>query len=136
MTETGPVGVRHVLIVLACEDVARAKAFYVGAFGWTVKVDLDVYVEMEVPTGLRVGLYDPALYAGNTGEPVAPRPARGTTACELYLRVDDPEAALARVVANGGRLLAPVARRRWGDDAGYAADPEGNVVAVARPVGE
>ena len=126
------VPVRHVLLVLSCEDVARAKAFYVRAFGWEVVVDLPVYVEMAVPTGLRVGLYAPDLYASNTGEPPASAPRSGTTACELYLSVDDPRSALDRLVAAGGRLLTPVAPRRWGDEAGYVADPEGNVVAVAR----
>src|SRR5262245_45031784 len=124
--------VRHVLLVLCCDDVARAKAFYGRAFGWAVKVDLPVYVEMEVPTGLRVGLYARDLYTGNTCEPASAAPRAGTTACELYLSVDDPRPALDRLVAAGGRLLAPVAPRRWGDEAGYAADPEGNVVAVAR----
>lgn len=124
--------VRHVLLVLSCGDVARARDFYVRAFAWEVKVDLPVYVELAVPTGLRVGLYERSWFAGNTGVPAAPAPQSGTSACELYLSVDDPRAALERIVAAGGRLLAPVAPRRWGDEAGYAADPEGNVVAVAR----
>lgn len=128
------VHVRHVLLVLCCDDVARAKAFYARAFGWEVKVDLGVYVEMAVPTGLRVGLYARDLYVGNTAEPAAAAPRVGTTSCELYLRVEDPRAALERVVTAGGRLLAAVAPRRWGDEAGYAADPEGNVVAVSRPL--
>ena len=135
MTTSQPSGVRvrRVLLVLSCEDVARARAFYVRAFGWEVKVDLPVYVEMAVPTGLRVGLYARDLYAGNTGKPPPSAPGAGTTACELYLYVDDPRPALERIVAAGGRLLTPVASRPWGDEAGYAADPEGNVVAVARP---
>ena len=116
----------------AFDRLARARAFYTHAFGWEVKVDLPVYVEMEVPTGLRVGLYAREWYEGNTREPSAAAPRTGTTACELYLRVDDPRAALERLVAAGGRRLAPVEPRRWGDEAGYAADPEGNVVAVAR----
>jgi uncharacterized glyoxalase superfamily protein PhnB len=126
------VPIRRVLLVLACEDVARARAFYVRALGWEVKADLPVYVELAVPTGLRVGLYARDLYASNTGEPPPSAPRAGTTACELYLYVDDPRQALERLVAAGGRLLTPVAPRRWGDEAGYVADPEGNVVAVAR----
>lgn len=125
--------VRHVLLVLACDDVARLKAFYVGVFGWRATVDLPVYVELEVPTGLRVGLYAREGFARNTGEAPAPRPTSGTTASELYLRVDDVPEALDRLVAAGGRLLSPVEARPWGDDAGYVADPEGNVVAVSRP---
>ena len=126
--------VRHVLLVLACDDVARLKEFYVGAFGWRAVVDLPVYVELDVPTGLRLGLYVRPGFAHNTGEPPAPPPARGTTASELYLRVDDVPAALARLVAAGGRLLSPVGPRPWGDEAGYVADPEGNVVAVSCPL--
>jgi predicted enzyme related to lactoylglutathione lyase len=128
------VPVRHVLIVLACDDVARSKAFYLSAFGWRVVVDLAVYVELEVPTGLRVGLYARPGFERNTGQASAARPAQGTTACELYLRVDDVGAALARCLSAGGRLLSGPAPRPWGDDAGYVADPDGNVVAVSRPI--
>ena len=126
--------VRHVLLVLACDDVVRLRDFYVGAFGWRVTVDLPVYVELDVPTGLRVGLYARPGFAKNTGEAPAARPAAGTTASELYLRVDDVPAALARLVAAGGRLLSPVHPRPWGDEAAYVADPEGNVVAVSCPL--
>lgn len=131
-----PVRVHHVLVILACDDVARAKAFYVDAFGWRATVDLPVYVELDVPTGLRVGLYQRAGFARNTGEPAAARPAAGTTAAELYLRVADVPAAYARLVEAGGRPLSPPAARPWGDEAAYVADPEGNVVAVSRPPDE
>lgn len=132
--EGQPIPVRHVLVVLACTDVARAKAFYAGVFGWPAIVDLPVYAELAVPTGLRVGLYARDGFARNTGESPAAPPAAGTTACELYLRVDDVGAALARLVAHGGRLLSAPAERPWGDEAAYVADPEGNVVAVSRPL--
>ncbi len=33
----------------------------------------------------------------------------------------------------GGRLLSARAARAWGDEAAYFADPEGNVLVVARP---
>jgi predicted enzyme related to lactoylglutathione lyase len=137
-TPAAPTGVpvRHVLIVLACDDVARAKTFYASVFGWPVVVDLPVYVELEVPTGLRVGLYARVGFERNTGQAAAPRPPRGTTACELYLRVDDVGAALARCLAAGGRLLSGQALRPWGDEAAYVADPDDNVVALSRPVGE
>src|SRR6187401_3537720 len=102
---TSGIPVQHVLLVLSCEDVARAKAFYVRAFGWEVVVDVPVYVEMAVPTGLRVGLYARDVYAINTGAPPPSAPRSGTTACELYFSVDDPRAALDRLVASGGRLL-------------------------------
>ena len=63
MEPTSPttgVPVRHVLIVLACDDVARARDFYISVFGWEVVVDLPVYAELAVPTGLRVRYEFPA----------------------------------------------------------------------------
>jgi catechol 2,3-dioxygenase-like lactoylglutathione lyase family enzyme len=131
-----PVAVRSVIVILACDDVARSREFYVRAFGWKVGADFPVYVEMEAATGVRVGLYLREGFAKNTGEPPAPRPARGTTASEIYLYVDDVTAAFARLLAAGGRPLSRPAPRVWGDEAGYVADPDGNVVAVARPLAE
>ena len=131
---SSPLPIQRVLLVLACQDVARARAFYLRAFGWEVKADLSFYVEMEAPTGLRVGLYARDGFERNTGEPSAPRPSGGTTSCELYVYVDDPASALERLVSAGARRITEVAPRAWGDAAGYAADPEGNVVAVARPL--
>jgi len=37
--------------------------------------------------------------------------------------------------AAGARLLSAAAPRDWGDEAAYFADPDGNVLVVARPVG-
>jgi uncharacterized glyoxalase superfamily protein PhnB len=39
-----------------------------------------------------------------------------------------------RLTAAGARVLSPVAPRDWGDDAAYFADPDGNVIVVARPI--
>jgi predicted enzyme related to lactoylglutathione lyase len=54
------------------------------------------------------------------------------TGAEIYLRCDDVEAAVDRLEAAGGRLLSALAPRDWGDDAAYYADPDGNVIVVAR----
>ena len=62
-------------------------------------------------------------------------PAGAITATELYLRVDDLAAAVEALAAAGARLLSPAAQRDWGDEAAYFADPDGNVLVVARPVG-
>ena len=53
----------------------------------------------------------------------------------LYLRVDDLPAAVDALEAAGARLLSAAAPRDWGDEAAYFADPDGNVLVVARPVG-
>ncbi len=119
------------LVILAVDDVAAAKAFYVAAFGWGVTVDLPVYVEFALTPDSGVSLYDRSSFAINTRVPTSPRPDTGTTATELYLRVDDLDAAIGRLHAAGARELAPAAPRLWGDTAAYFADPDGNVIAVA-----
>jgi predicted enzyme related to lactoylglutathione lyase len=134
MGASEPVAVRHVLAIFAVADVARAHAFYASAFGWPATYEHPVYVELAMPTGLKLGLYARDRFGEMTGEPAAPAPPRGTTSSELYLTVDDVPAALARLLACGGRLVSPLARRPWGDDAAYVADPDGNVIAVGRAV--
>ena len=125
---------RLALVVLAVADLARARAFYDAAFGWPVEVDVAVYVEYTLPAGLRLGLYERAGFARNTGEPPASSPPAGTTATELYLFPDDLSAAIERVEAAGARALSPRAPRDWGDEAAYFADPDGNVLVLAGPL--
>jgi uncharacterized glyoxalase superfamily protein PhnB len=40
----------------------------------------------------------------------------------------------AAIEAAGGRPLSPLAERAWGEQAGWFADPDGNVIAVAQRV--
>jgi catechol 2,3-dioxygenase-like lactoylglutathione lyase family enzyme len=125
---------RLVLVILAVADVPRALRFYRDAFGWAQAVDVPVYAELALPDGLRLGLYRRDAFASNTGEaPFAP-PAGALAPTELYLHVDDVGAAQARLEAAGARRLSDRAPRPWGDEAAYYADPDGNVVVVARPL--
>jgi predicted enzyme related to lactoylglutathione lyase len=124
-----------VLTILAVDDVARATAFYRDAFAWPQTVAVPVYAELAVPGGMRLGLYARAGFARNTGRPPGRIGPGELTATELYLHVDDLEAAIARLRAAGAVELSPRARRDWGDDAAYFADPDGNVVVVATPAG-
>lgn len=123
------------LVILAVRDLARARRFYDGAFGWTVAVEVPVYVEYALPDGARLGLYQRDAFAKNTGAPAAPRLAAHTTSTELYLSVDDLDVALARLEAQGAPCRSPAAPRPWGDTAAYYEDPDGNVVVVARLAG-
>ena len=125
--------VRPILTILAVRDLPRAARFYREAFGWPVRVDAPVYVELELPDGRGLGLYDREGFAANTGRPPAARPLGATTGTELYFHCDDLPEALARVEAAGGTLLAPLTDKPWGDEAAYWADPDGNVVVLAKP---
>jgi catechol 2,3-dioxygenase-like lactoylglutathione lyase family enzyme len=124
---------RHVLTILAVEDVPRARGLYDAAFGWPTDVDLPVYVEYVLPGDQRIGLYARRGFARNTGVVPVATPTGAIAPTELYLRVDDLEEAAGRLAAAGARLLSPAAPRDWGDTVAYFADLDGNVLAIARP---
>jgi predicted enzyme related to lactoylglutathione lyase len=124
---------RHVLTILAVADLPRAREFYDRAFGWKREWDLPVYCEYSMPGGMLLGLYDRRGFARITGLAPAAVPEGAISATEIYLRVEDLDGAAARLAAAGARLLSPAAPREWGDDAAYFADPDGNVLVVARP---
>lgn len=126
------VPVTYLLLVFAVQDVARARAFYDAAFGWEVAVALPVFVEYRIGPGLGLGLYAREGYARNTGAMPCVTPPGAISAAEVYLRVDDLEAAVLRLERAGARVLSPISTRPWGDEAAYFADPDGNVVTVAR----
>jgi len=128
----GEPAARHVLTILAVEDLDRAAAFYRAAFGWPVRVEAPGYVELELPDGHRLGLYQREGFAGNTGQVPVGVPEGQIAGTELYLHVVDLDQAVRRLVVAGARLLSPVARRDWGDQAAYFADPDGHVLVVAR----
>jgi catechol 2,3-dioxygenase-like lactoylglutathione lyase family enzyme len=125
------VSARHVLTILAVEDAERSAAFSERAFGWKRAVSVPVYVELELPAGMRLGLYERRSFGRNTGQVPFAVPPGELAPCELYLHVDDLEAAIDRLRAAGARELSPRGERDWGDEAAYFADPSGNVVVVA-----
>lgn len=123
---------RHVLTILAVDDVPRAAAFYAGVFGWMRTVEAGVYVEMEVPGGMRFGVYERHAFAANTGCVPAAVGEGALVSAELYLAVDDLDGAVQRALSAGAALLSPAAARPWGDTVAYLRDPDGVVLALAR----
>lgn len=124
----------HLLTILAVADLERSLAFYTEAFGWPLRVDAPVYKELELPDGRGLGLYQREAYAKNTGLLPDVVPAGAITGTEIYLHVGDLEAAVQRLRKLGARELSPPSERPWGDRAAYFADPDGNVLVVAKPL--
>ena len=52
---------------------------------------------------------------------------------ELFVYVDDVDAAVAGASDAGGRVLKDAAEMPSGERVGFVADPEGNVVSLAAP---
>jgi len=129
------VAARLGIVILAVTDLPRAVAFYRSAFDWPIDVDTPVYVEFHLPAGMRLGLYQLDAFARNLGQAPHQIPAGALAATELYLFPDHLEAVAERLASAGGRLLSALARRDWGDEVAYFADPDGNILALARSPG-
>jgi predicted enzyme related to lactoylglutathione lyase len=125
---------RLTLTLLATSDLARSVAFYEAVFGWKRTVDFPVIVQFELPGGMSLGLYAASGFGANTGTmPSLPGPG-SISGTELYFHPADLDATIDKMKAAGGRLLSELAPRDWGDEAAYFADPDGNVVVLARPL--
>jgi len=120
------------LVILAVEDRMLSLTFYREAFGWPLAEDAPAYAELAVPNGMRLGIYDRRGFGKNIGQ--QPRPTGGVTCTELYLYVDDIDVASDRVMRAGARRLDASRARAWGDVVAYFSDPDGNVIALARPL--
>jgi len=123
------------IVILAVGDLSRSSTFYRAAFGWPAEVETPAYVEFRLPAGMRLGLYRREAFARNVGDAPHEAPSGSLASTELYLFPGDLVQAVERALAAGARLLSPIARRDWGDDVAYVADPDGNVIALARPSG-
>jgi catechol 2,3-dioxygenase-like lactoylglutathione lyase family enzyme len=121
-----------VQVILAVDDVDRSVDFYERAFGWprNRKIEYSNYVELLEPGGGCLGLFERGAFERTARAKTAR--AERQTATELYVRVDDLEPVMERLEALGARALAPPTAKEWGEEAAYYADPDGNVVAVAR----
>ena len=135
LTRTGDqVTVTPILTIIAVNDVAAAARFYREAFGWRPRVEVEVYVELELPDGRGFGLYQREAYATNTHQLPIAAPTGEITATELYLHCSDLDGAIEKIIAAGARQLAEATAKPWGDTAAYFADPDGNVIALAVPM--
>ena len=105
---------KHILTILAVEDVAASAAFYDRAFGWDRSVDVPVYIEYTLPDGSCVGLYDRAAFAKNTGIRPSGVPSGAITCTELYFRCDDLAAAIDEALAGKATIASPAASLRRG----------------------
>lgn len=124
---------RVVYLVLAVDDVARAEEFYGSAFGWKRSLAWpETYAELELSPDDRLGLYRRDGFAEEAGAHPVKVGSGKSSGTELYVRVDDMDAAIERLREAGARPLSPRRPREWGDEAAYFADLDGNVVAVAQ----
>lgn len=122
-------------LILYVRDQGAASRFYRAVLARDARLDVPGMTEIEIG-GAVLGLMPEAGIRRLLGDKIPdPASARGVPRAEIYLLVDDPAAFHARALANGARELSPLAQRDWGHVAAYCMDPDGHVIAFARPSG-
>jgi uncharacterized protein len=110
-------------VELAVDDLSRAKAFYGKALGWTFTDYGDDYAGIQDPA-------KPGLEFGGLNR--HPASARGDGVLALA-RTDDAEAAVASVLAAGGRIVTELHEYPGGKRFMFA-DPWGNILGIYQPL--
>lgn len=120
------------LFVLYVADQAASRDFYARVLDRAPQLDVPGMTEFALADGAALGLMPQAGIRRLLG-PALPDPAQaaGVPRAELYLRVTDAADHEGRALAAGGRALAPLARRDWGETVAYVLDPDGHVLAFA-----
>lgn len=104
-------------VEIPATDVERSAAFYETVFGWRLRTRGDGQRAFDDTTGEVSGTW------------VTGRPPMSEPGPLLYVMVDDAEAAVEAIVANGGEIVQPIG----GDAPEITArfrDPGGNVLGV------
>jgi uncharacterized protein len=109
---------------LISKEPEKTASFYSSLFGWTVDADN--------PLGYR--RIDTGSGEGIQGG-IWPAPPHSPDFVQLFIAVDEVEAAVGRAAELGAKLIIPPARLPEGDEMAVLQDPQGLVFAVWRPVG-
>lgn len=119
-------------IILFVENQQVARDFYSQLLGATPELDVPGMTEFVLSLGCKLGLMPKTGIKKILRDSIPEFDSSGhIPCCELYLYTDNAEASLNHALACGARLLSPVQSRNWSDNAGYVADPDGNIIAFA-----
>jgi lactoylglutathione lyase len=119
--------------IVYARDVERSARFYAEQLGFEEDYRLPPdgepgYVGLHRGSG-RLGIVTTAAPEQQLGMQVGDAPR-----FELFVLVDDVDASVERLRSAGAAILREPEDMPWGERLAYAADPDGNPVALAAPV--
>jgi predicted enzyme related to lactoylglutathione lyase len=109
-------------VEMPATDIDQSAAFYEQVFGWRLRQRGDGAVAFDDTTGEVSGTW------------VTGRPPSTEVGLLLYIMVDDAEAAVNAVEANGGEIVQPIGADAPEITARFR-DPGGNVVGIYQQPG-
>ena len=129
-----PEGYNTVTPYLIITGAAQAIDYYKKVFGATVVVRMDgpngrvMHAELQIGDS-RIMLADENLSMGHSGASTI-----GASPISLYVYVPDVDSVVEKAVAEGAKILKPVADQFYGDRSGFMKDPFGHLWGVATHV--
>jgi predicted enzyme related to lactoylglutathione lyase len=124
---------QEIEFILYVEDQEKSKSFYELLLLSEPALHVPGMTEFKLAESVKLGLMPEKGMAKILGDQLpSPVLGNGIPRCELYLKVDDPQAYLDRGILNGGLEISKVIDRDWGDSVGYMADLDGHVLAFAK----
>lgn len=111
---------------------ARSTEFYQRLLSQDPTLNVPGMTEFKLTESCILGLMPSQGIKKLLGDTIQdPESAKGVPRSEVYLRTEDPQAAISRALDAGGRLLSEFQMRGWGESAGYVADLDGHVIAFS-----
>lgn len=104
-------------IEMPATDIARSSDFYKAVFGWNIRQRGDGHQAFDDTTGQVSGTW------------VLGRPPANQPGLLMYVMVDNVEAAIKKVIANGGTITQPIGADAPEITARFA-DPAGNIIGL------
>jgi len=119
---------------LLVRDFGPAVEFYRGVLGEPARVIPEAcYASWDIGGDTALALYGRAAIAEVAGTAGLPETAAGQDAVMLVMRVDDVDAAVARLARHGAQVVVTTRDRpEWGPTmrAAHVRDPEGNLIEL------
>jgi len=121
------------IIILYVKSQALSADFYKSILEKGPVLDVPGMTEFEITSDCLLGLMPESSIEKILGNKT-PNPSLGSgiPRCELYLLVNDPQAALNKAISLGAKLVSPLSSRSWGEEVGYCSDPDGHIIAFAK----
>lgn len=119
-------------IVLGVNDIARARAFYVNAFGLPVRHASSEFASLGIGEGqTSIGLYPWYALAEDAGVSPAGEGFRRFALSFIVESANEIDTLIERTSGAGGQVIKPAKRALWGGYSAYIEDPDGHLWKLA-----
>jgi uncharacterized protein len=121
---------RMSVVTLGVTDLARSKAFYRQALGWTISADQGQIAFFQL-NGMVLALYPRDALAEDAQVSAEGAGFTGVTLAYCTRSREETDEILVQVEQAGARIVKPAQEAFWGGYSGYFADPDGHLWEVA-----